>query len=328
MVNVPAKDAAEAPSPPSVVTGASFDLVVGSERGLEAWNREGLRVRVISAAPAEHPRWLDAETLVVLAAEPGRDLTAGFRLEAVNVATGRRSVAARVPAFTCPGKLEHEPLGVHATTDFLVDRERQLVCVRLYEGVPFLATFGLQLSIDLAQGNVSRSVFGQPRGCALTSGSTASRAEFCSTPALATPSPDTSRFQLSEDDDGVVVAGSVPPLAIPGYASEAVSPSGRWVLLSGDFADGDYVHRRLLLLDMRTGELFAVPAEATAWPAPLALLGVDTAVHTPVEGARDVVGESDVRWLGTDEASELLVIDGDVARPGRSVFRVDGHVAR
>src|SRR6185369_1481135 len=57
------------------------------------------------------------------------------------------------------------------------------------------------------------------------------------------------------------------------YRAEATSPSGRWILLSGEIEEGDFVHRRLLLLDRANGALFPVPGRAGPWPARLAAPG-------------------------------------------------------
>ena len=40
------------------------------------------------------------------------------------------------------------------------------------------------------------------------------------------------------------------------------------------------------------------------------------------------VGETEIRWLGTSAASEVLVIDGLVVRPGAESFSVKGGLAR
>ena len=105
-------------------------------------------------------------------------------------------------------------------------------------------------------------------------------------------------------------------------------PSGRWSVLRGDVEEGDYIHARLLLLDRDKGELFRI-AESRSWPPPLRPKGKHglPQIKTPV-ATIDVIGESDVRWLGSSAESELLVVDSLVVKPGHYAFSVDGEIAR
>lgn len=50
--------------------------------------------------------------------------------------------------------------------------------------------------------------------------------------------------------------------------------------------------------------------------------------QVPVANTISVVGETDVRWLGTSVQSEVLVIDALLIAPGRDSFTVDGALAR
>src|SRR5262245_1708206 len=54
---------------PAVDAEATAELIVGSERGLEAWKRDGSGKRVISPGVALHPRWLDKTTVLVVKAD-------------------------------------------------------------------------------------------------------------------------------------------------------------------------------------------------------------------------------------------------------------------
>jgi hypothetical protein len=144
--------------------------------------------------------------------------------------------------------------------------------------------------------------------------------------------PTPSRFEFTEN--GILKErgqNGARILRAPGYGVESgfdESPSGRWSVLRGDVEEGDYIHARLLLLDRDKGELFRI-AESRSWPPPLRPKGKHglPQIKTPVDTI-DVVGESDVRWLGSSAESELLVVDSLVVTPSHGAFSVDGEIAR
>jgi hypothetical protein len=116
-------------------------------------------------------------------------------------------------------------------------------------------------------------------------------------------------------------------LQVRGYQIEQPSPSGRWLLLTGDYIERDATYRRLLLLDRSNGELFPVYARPGGWPSPLAAAGAK--LKTPVKQAQLVPGAADVRWLGDSDRSELLLLDEVVIRPGAPAFELtEGEVTR
>jgi hypothetical protein len=115
--------------------------------------------------------------------------------------------------------------------------------------------------------------------------------------------------------------------ALEGYEEEQVSPSGRWLLLGGDPEEGDYMYRRLVLLDRSTGELFPVRSEPGTWPSPLKASGKRKTVRTPVAQAVLLDFEADVRWIGDSAENELLVIHDLLVRPGERSFSVVGELA-
>ena len=120
-----------------------------------------------------------------------------------------------------------------------------------------------------------------------------------------------------------------PVLKIPEYSPETSSPSGRWVVLGGDVSEGDYIHRNLVLLDRAKGDIYPIRS-GRAWPAPLRPVGKRTPpqLKTPIENTAEAVGETDVRWLGASEESELLIVDDLVVKPGVAAFSVKGQIAR
>ena len=74
----------------------SDDLIVGSIRGLEAWRRDGSGKRMISKGPALHPRWLDADAVLVVHPNNADDLAKGGRIERIVLANGARSCIAHL----------------------------------------------------------------------------------------------------------------------------------------------------------------------------------------------------------------------------------------
>jgi len=114
-------------------------------------------------------------------------------------------------------------------------------------------------------------------------------------------------------------------VSIEGYEVELTSPSGRWLLLGGDPEEGDYMYRRLVLLDRQSGELFALQSEPGAFPKALKPQG--KRLRTPIRGAVRLQFEADVRWLGDSAESELLVLGEVLVRPGERAFSIAGELA-
>jgi hypothetical protein len=159
---------------------------------------------------------------------------------------------------------------------------------------------------------------------------------------LTCPAPDEgsyasskSPFPFSFDDDGILRRGTTakgdPVLELPWYEPflNGASPSGRWMILAGDKENSDYVHRNIVLLDRQQGEVYPIREQKT-WPVPLRANGKTNLPHikTPITGTASVVDETDVRWLGSEADSELLIVGDLVLKPGAYAFTVQGEVAR
>jgi hypothetical protein len=89
-------------------------------------------------------------------------------------------------------------------------------------------------------------------------------------------------------------------------AHEGLSQSGRFVLVSGALSEGDYIHRELYLIDLQSGELLGMMGDALEFK----VVSVDE-IMTEGFGSLDVVGESDLRWVGGDR----LWVDGWLIDP-------------
>ncbi|MCA9705708.1 MAG: hypothetical protein KDK70_07665 [Myxococcales bacterium] len=109
---------------------------------------------------------------------------------------------------------------------------------------------------------------------------------------------------------------------LPTFGPESLSPSGRWVVLYGNHAEGDYMHAQWLLLDAHRGELFLIASDAKDWPAPLTPAQLEALTYEAVDN--DVVGESPMLWL----AGDRLVIETQLIRPGEAVVKLPGYLAR
>jgi hypothetical protein len=355
--NAPAPASAPAPSrPPAAPQSqpapadpeAATELIVGSARGLEAWRRDGSGKRMISAGPALHPRWLDTSSVIALRAS-GDDLAKGGRLEKISLSDGKRTRVALLPPFACARPAPDPDAGVDAEpddtlelqdeSDFQIDRDAHRASLTIMDRNTNMADIILDLRVDLTTGKVERwlSQGGDEHPCAAPAGVNAGKPPDeppRARAALPKPPAAAAAFRFSFQQEAIVEgSGAKPVLRVPGYDSESTSPSGRWALLGGDVSEGDYIHRSLVLLDRTTGDLFPIRQRGGAWPPalprPAAAPGKPAPkLKLPVPRTIEAVGETDTRWLGTTAASELLVIDKLVVRPGAASFSVNGRLAR
>lgn len=332
-----------APPEPAVATAAP-ELIVGSSRGLEAWRWDGSAKRLISRGLARHPRWLDERSVLVLRPEVDGDLARGARLERIAVDSGTRSTVATLPPVGSGVGAATDPqwsFGLQSRDDFVVDASKRFACLTLMDRNANMASAWLFLRIDLATGKISRW-FDLPDpgegGAAAPDGVKAGKpgpADTCSPRATAaTPLAPAPALPFTFDNEQIFEKKGgrrVARARLTGYSMEerSPSPSRRWLYLAGDLEEGDYIHRRLVLLDRATGDVFPIRPKGGTWPSPLMLAGRKTPplYATPLTNTVGVVGESDVRWLGHAPDAEILIIDGLVIRPGAVSFEVRGEIA-
>jgi hypothetical protein len=334
----PAPIAAEPSPAPGLPKLEAGDLVVGSERGIEIVGADGKLKRLVSAGPALHPRWLDAGSVLVLVPAQQGTLSGGGRLERVALADGQRSELATLPRFGCnASELEQGPsvnslgaVNLQDETDFEVDVGQQLVCLRLMDRNINMVDVMLDVRIDLANHKLERWLAMGEQCQAPPDVHAGNAPSTCQTTSAPEPDAGAGNFAFDVREDGEQIDERTPQgvklaLRIPGYSGESLSPSGRWRVLGGDQEDGDYIHRALVLLDRSNGQVYPVPPEGD-WPEPLAVSGKPRRIKTPIERAAQVVGETDVRWLGSGD-SELLIVDDVAVRPGVGGFALRGRVA-
>jgi hypothetical protein len=327
-----------APSSPAL---APDELVVGSERGLEIFAADGSLKRTVSAGPALHPRWLDANSVLVIVPKDDHTLSAGARIERIAIADGRRSLLAVLPPFSCRAKAsapaaETDPdmlssVNLQDPSDFSLDQGKRVACLRLMDRNINMASVLLDVHINLARPKVERWLGVGEEDCTPPADVKIGEApsSCAASPEQGHASSNSFAFDITDEGDVLETTpqGAKTALRIPGYEGESLSPSGRWRVAGGDPAEGDYFYRRLILLDRKTGLVYPLIHPEGAWPAPLSSLGKSHRVRTPIEQTLQIVGEADVRWLG-DAASELLLIDGTAIRPGLGSAALHGEVAR
>jgi hypothetical protein len=336
---------------PSVDPQAAAEIIVGSKRGLEAWRRDGSGKRMISKGAARYPRWLDQQSVVVLRPASENDLAQGGRLERIALADGKRSRLAKLAPFACLADPDggdtpdaSDPFSIPMTldlqeqTDFVIDASGRFACLTLMDRNINMSSVTLFVRVDLQSGASTRWFDAGEESCRLPEGVTPGEHDpdaACSPrEPVRDPAPAATSFQFAFEDEQVIeqqpAGGHAARVRLPGYTAQEASPSGRWVVLDGDVEEGDYIHRQLVLLDRTTGDIFPIPTKAGPWRPPLKPAGkkAPPRIATPVKNTAGVVGESDVRWLGQSSASELLVVDTLIVRPGLSSFDVRGEVAR
>jgi hypothetical protein len=284
--------------------------------------------------------------VLALAPKRGSELSGGARLEQISLVDGKRSTLAELPPFSCvptqkPANDAAAPepvrLDVQTTSDFQVDADKGVACFDLMDRNTNLATLAVRVRVDLSSGQVTRWLTLGAEDCQLPAdvlSAVPPEDDVCNGVMqydAPPPPPTTVEYGFSFEDERVTQPGASnkPQLtaALEGYEEEQLSPSGRWLLLGGDPEEGDYMYRRLVLLDRSTGELFPVRAEPGTWPAPLRASGKRKTVRTPVTQAVLLDFEADVRWIGDSAENELLVLHDLLVRPGERSFSVVGELA-
>jgi hypothetical protein len=161
----------------AVVTDAGVaaqeDLIVGSNRGLEAWRPDGIGKRIISRGTALHPRWLDSTSVVVVAS---RELNwaQGARLERISISDGKRSKVAKIPPFSCrhTGRADTEAnapldlvLALQDPSDFVVDQGGQEACISLMDRNINMMDYAVDVLVDLEAGRGQRWLTAGEESC-------------------------------------------------------------------------------------------------------------------------------------------------------------------
>jgi hypothetical protein len=325
--------------PQTVALHDSGELIAGSGRGLEAWRADGSAPRLISAGAALHPRRFGRDHVLALRPLVGPDLRDGAALDLIALADGQRRELAQLPAFRCADQRDPAlplPHALYVTegADFVVKGSERVACLGVMDASSSMAHVRVRAKIDLRTRQVERwLVLGEPDcgvPAGMESGDPSPDGVCWEIPPLHRQQVDPSAFPFSFGEEHVRMPASARGGAkqqLRGYQLEAPSPSGRWLVLAGDYIQRDYTYRRLLLLDRSNGKLYPISGHAGGWPAPLKAAG--KGFRTPIRQAATFANDTEARWLGDSAASELLVLDALVVRPGDRVFDInEGEFAR
>ncbi|HKU38952.1 MAG TPA: hypothetical protein VJR89_12415, partial [Polyangiales bacterium] len=311
----------------------SGELVAGGVRGLEGVRFDGSGSRPISPGPALHPRRFGPDHVVALRPLVGPDLRDGAALELIALGSGERRELARLPEFRCADAERPHALHVIEGADFSVHGAQHAACIGLSDGGQSSLHVRVRARVDLHSREVARwLVVGEPEcvpPAGVESGDPNYDGACWNIPPVARISIDPAAFPFGFHEEHVTLpaASRKAKLRLRGYQLEQPSPSGRWLLLSGDFVQREYTLRRFVLLDRNDGKLYPLAAHGGGWPAALSPAGSHYA--TPVPKAASFTGETVPRWIGDSAASELLVIDSLLVRPGERSFEIpDAELAQ
>jgi hypothetical protein len=331
-VELPADDPVD---PRRVALLDSGELIVGNRSNLEAWQPDGLSHRVISPGAAYHPRRFGRDHVVALRPLSGYDVREGALLELVTLSTGERRELAQLPPFQCAEPAKPRGLDVEDPSDFEVHAKERVVCLAFMDSHSSTASVRVRARIDLTGPGprVDRWLVLGEGDCTppqdVQPGDPAADGTCWEIAKPAAVDPDPGAFPFTFDEEHVRMAAAPrggAKLQVRGYQVDQPSPSGRWLLLTGDYIERDATYRRLLLLDRSNGKLFPV-GRAGGWPAPLSAAGAK--LKTPIKQAQLVANAADVRWLGDSDHTEVLLLGELVVRPGVPAFELaEGEVTR
>ncbi|MEY4576564.1 MAG: hypothetical protein RL701_1267 [Pseudomonadota bacterium] len=316
-------------------------LIVGNETGLELWAPDGRSHRVLSVGAAMHPHRIDDHTVLAVRPKHDRYLLQGASIEKISLRDGSRSQVAELPEFSCSNSTEDDPvmfggLDIQDPSDFALTADGRVACINLMDRNINMANVLVRVRVELDSGRVTRWLAVGEDECRAPADmriGEPSEAETCKrdTPAPApTVTAPTFPYTFDERTGYVQTTGEKPTrlARLHEYTHELTSPSGRWLVLGGDIEEGDYSHRRIVLCDRTDGALYPVRAEAGPWPAPLTAAKRGGRIRVQTADMADVVGETDLRWLGDSAETEVLVVDQLVIQPNAAVWSFEGELAR
>lgn len=304
------RQAAKESSKPQVaapLAGQRPTFFVGSKDGIVEMTYDGAVVRSVTKTVGGMPRF----------AHGGKDLAflvgheKELELRIVTIDTGAERSLARFgtdPDSYCPGIGGPNELTPQSDHDFVID-DNGNACVELMDRNLNMADIGVFFRIDLVTGKILER---QAKPCNVDWGNVPDCFLYRPPkPPLRTDFP----FKLEKNElrrEGVTVTTLA---ADDEFTQDATSPSGRYVVLSGNLEEGDSIYRQAVILDREEGRLYLITKAGS-----LRLLSNESLLHFRREDlarldARDVVGESTIRWL-----------DGDRLIVENLLFDMDGHV--
>ena len=264
-------------------------LIVASEGGIDEVTLEGTTTRKLSRTPASRPRRLPP-TGDVLFVVPN-----SLELRRLSPDTGKEEVIARLPRGEACRPLQ--PLSVQEDTDFVIDMKRNVACLSLMDRNMNMVSLQVNARVNLTTHEVKSAVV-------------IDLSHTCKEDPKAH-----AIFDCSREPSFNPPAPAPPGLVLPaGFHVESRSPSERWLVLGGEVTEGDYIHRKLLLLDSETHRVY--PIVEGPWPRPIAPGAAFDTV--------DVVSESTIRWI---QRLDVLLVDRLLVKPGERTVRLAGDIA-
>lgn len=319
-------------------------LLVAGYEGIKLIDLKGKTQRTLSKTPASHPR--------VISAEPQRLLFIGgtdAELRILNLSTGKEKAIARIPGnlgLDCGGewsKAYHPREYIHTDTDFVYDPKKQQVCIELGDRNENMRDVEVRIRIDVpkngagkaakkaADKNIHHSLVMCRKGkesqkpiaaCAykqkVSSRTNARDAKTAKTyPYWWKSAEDYAAKHIPRGPEGPAFR-----LSSGNFSAESRSPSGRWVVLSGNVQGGDYVRRQIILLDQKTGDFYPVKKGAVA---------AQTLCKPCLEDMKEmhdaslfIAGEARLTWIGK---KDLLLVDDLLVVPGKHGYSFNGQPA-
>lgn len=296
-------------------SSATRPIFIANDRGIEEIGISGKVVRRISPTPARRPRLTGDGHLVFMAK--------GFaELRRVKLdGTGERPLAVVPPtvASSCEmvfPKPWDPALLLRADSAMQVDAQGAAVCLHLTHGDENESSAWVR--IDLPKSGRGRGTLGLVCG--------------------ADPPPTDFQCKEREDERGarpagtyevrkraIVKSGSDQPVRAltRGTLSEvAWSPSSPWSLIVAAVKKGNFMHRHVLALDRKSGDVYEIGTGS--WPEPMSDKRWQ-ALDKGKDVSQSVALKSDIRALGHDG---LFVVDTLLVAPGRQVIDARGQFAQ
>jgi hypothetical protein len=256
---------------------------------------DGHIVRMLTDTPTEAAVRLGDELLLVGEGHVGRLSSRGGEV-------ARVAVLSRPADLTCEAAGDGTlPLSVQTIGDVRVDALAGVVCVRLADRNMNMMDVAVDYRVTIADGRVESRV----EWCG---GVDAPGFDCGGARRTAAPLPSPSGFRM--EGDAIVAPDGTRRSIVGEFHEELVSPSGRWVVLSGARQEADYIYRALLLLDRRDGAVHAIRVGDSSAP----LTAGDLGDLTSLSRGLTAVGESVVRFVSWGGV-ERLVVDQFLVTP-------------
>lgn len=307
-------------------------ILVAGDQGVRLVSLKGESLHVLSKTPAMGLR--------ILPGTPQRAVFLGKKdgtLRVLDLASGKEETVTKVPdtlGINCGGiwgKAYNPSEFIHADRDLLYDPVKKQICMVLGDRNENMRNVEVRVRIDLAgkPGRVQHSLT-MPGSCKKPEKSIP-KCRTTPTKRAKAKADQGKKWPFYWKSAKDFVENRVPkePHGEPKYTLrkdnfgvDARSPSGRWVVLSGNIEGGDYIYRQVVLLDQKTGEFFPVKKGAASGK-PLNPLSLEE-MRAMQESTTAITGETRLAWL---EKRDLLLVGELLVEPGKKASPLGGHPA-